>query len=98
MFLYTLAQIVELFHAFPAISATAYYSLYISWVSIDMYIIHLFPDVQHLSLSTFYFYFMELEPPLLKVGRFSQDQRLHGEPTPAHPHPTSGPPPVHHPP
>ena len=44
VFLYTLAQIVELFHAFPAISATAYYSLYISWVPIDMYIIHLFPD------------------------------------------------------
>lgn len=44
MFVYTLAQIVELFHTFPVISATTCYYLYISWVLIDMYIIHLFPD------------------------------------------------------
>ena len=44
VFLYTLAQIVILFYAFPAISATTCYFLYIFWVLIDMYIIHLFPD------------------------------------------------------
>jgi hypothetical protein len=45
VFVYPLAQIVQLFHAFSAISTTAYYFLYIFWVPIDMYIIHLFPDV-----------------------------------------------------
>jgi hypothetical protein len=44
VFLYTLARIAELFLAFPVILATACYFLYIFWVPIDMYIIHLFPD------------------------------------------------------
>jgi hypothetical protein len=44
VFVYSLAQLVELFHAFPAIPGTAWYSLYIFWVVSSMYIIYLFPD------------------------------------------------------
>ena len=44
VFVYTLAQLVGLFHAFPAILGTACYSLHIFWVVNGMYIIYLFPD------------------------------------------------------
>ena len=44
VFVYTLAQLVELFHAFPAILGTACYFLHIFWVVNGMYIIYFFPD------------------------------------------------------
>jgi len=45
VFVYTLAQLVELFHAFPAILGTACYFLHIFWVVNGMYIIYFFSDV-----------------------------------------------------
>ena len=44
VFVYTLAQLVELFYAFPAILGTACNFLHIFWVVNGMYIIYLFPD------------------------------------------------------
>jgi len=42
---YTLAQLVKLFHAFPAIPGNAFCSLDIFWIAYGMYIIYLFSDV-----------------------------------------------------
>ena len=46
VFVYTLVQLVDLFHAFPAILDTACYFIHIFWVVNGMYIIYLFPDGQ----------------------------------------------------
>ena len=45
VFVYSLVQLVKLFHVFPAIPGTACYSLDIFWVVKGMYIIYLFTDV-----------------------------------------------------